>query len=159
MPSAATAHRVSQLTSFINYAEGLWFSVRDSASDGQSFSFNGDEYRCLPDRFGSREKIEAYFGRCWSKELSRIMLCNLDPINYQGKRYVLADAPGPAPRKVESLRIVSRNASRIRVSAVLSGGGGGNKTIRYTLARTGERLTIIARTDRSNDYRYARCTS
>jgi|GEM_PF-3269120 len=159
MPNAAVAYTVSQLTAFINEAEEQWFAVRSSAADGQSFKFNGDEYRRLPERFSSRQKIEDYFGRCWSKQLSRFMLCNLDPINYQGRRYVLSDAPGPALRKVESLKILGQNTSRIRISAVLSGAGTGNKTIRYTLTKTGGRLTIIARTDRPNDYRYARCTS
>ncbi|MFC4599778.1 hypothetical protein [Cohnella hongkongensis] len=159
MPSSAAANDTARLTSFIRYAENQWHAVCGSASDGPSITFNGDEYRRLPDRFGSREKIEAYFRRCWSKPLSRTLLCNLDPINYQGRRYVIASEPAPAPYTVEGLRILRRSAAGIVVSASLAGGDAGARTIRYTLVSAGGNLTIVSRSGRLNDSRFARCTS
>jgi len=157
MPSAYAAYTVRRLKSFINKAESQWLTVYDSMT-GPTTVLEGDEYRRLALRFGSRNKIYAYFRRHWSAALSAAMICNMRPRPYKGRLYVIVADPGPVPYRVVRLTIVGETAAEIRVSAVLSGSEEGNKTIRYTLSKAGGKLTIVSRSDRPNDYRYVRCT-
>ncbi|MFC4303555.1 DL-endopeptidase inhibitor IseA family protein [Cohnella boryungensis] len=158
MQNAAATYTVRQLTTFLNTAESQWLAVYDSSSNGAAIVIEGDEYRRLPLRYSTREKILAYFRRCWSPRLSEIMLCNLMPISYKGRLYEIVADPGPVPYKVVRLQIINQSASEIRVRAVLTGSDEGNTTIRYTLSKSGKSLSIAARSDRTNDYRYAPCS-
>jgi hypothetical protein len=148
---------VTMLRNFINRAEVIWFTVFDSKENGRVIIINGDEYQQLPVRFNTHSKIIAFFRRFWSPRLSLIMLCNLRPLRFRGKLYLPVGDPGTVPFRVVSLKVLSRTAARIRVSAVLEGSETGNETIIYTFTQINRRLTIIARTKRADDYRYARC--
>lgn len=81
----------------------------------------------------------------------------LKPLRYRGQLYLIVGDPGPVPYQVVSLKVLSKNAKLIRVSAVLEGNPDGFETIVYTFSQVNRQLAITSRTKRINDYRYAPC--
>ncbi|MEK8212910.1 DL-endopeptidase inhibitor IseA family protein [Paenibacillus sp. FSL L8-0463] len=149
-----------ELKRFIENAESVWVEVFYSADTNRVIIVDGREYLRLPLRFSTRAKVLAYFRRYWGIVLSNRMFCNLLTVTRNGRLYVIAGDTGPLPYYPRRLRVTSRTSTRLRVTASLSfdvDTDEGTEIIRYLIARSGERLTILDRSNKAGDPRYQPC--
>jgi hypothetical protein len=155
---AHTTQTPSELKALIDAAEGVWFEVFYSGDDNESVSVGGWEFYLLPLKFSTKEKIIAYFRRYWGATMSNRMFCNLYTIKRNNRLYVLAGDPGiftTIPRRV---KVTSRTATRIRVTAVLSMSEDHDEetmVVRYLIGKSGTALRVLDRNKK--DERFTKC--
>ncbi|WP_438497366.1 DL-endopeptidase inhibitor IseA family protein [Paenibacillus sp. IHBB 3054] len=150
----------SELKAFIAAAEMAWFNVYDSANDNRVIIVDGTEYKQLPLRFSTRAKVIAYFRRYWGIAMSNRMFCNLFTVTRNNRLYVIVGDTGVIPSIPRRIRVTSRTATRIRVTAILSIDETTDEEIervRYLIAKSGERLSILNRDKKNTDPRYLPC--
>lgn len=150
----------SELLAFITAAEKVWFEVYDSADFNKVIRVNGADYYRLPIRFSNRAKVISYFRRYWGIAMSNRMFCSLQTITRNNRLYVIAGDTGTIPFIPRRLTVTGRTSTRIRLTAVLSIDDMSDEDIedvRYLIAKSGNRLSIINRDKKEDDPRYQPC--
>ncbi|SES99754.1 DL-endopeptidase inhibitor IseA family protein [Paenibacillus sp. NFR01] len=157
-----TAQISEELRAFIAAAEAAWLDVYHSAERDHVISVDHTQYIRLPLKFSTRTKLIAYFRRYWGIELSNRLFCSLHTVLHQKRLYMIAGDPGDLiyiPRRV---KVLSRSATRIQVTAVLSVDAQEDvdaTSVRYIIGKSGDKLTILDRDKKNIDYRFDPCGS
>ncbi|WP_150266795.1 DL-endopeptidase inhibitor IseA family protein [Paenibacillus tepidiphilus] len=154
------AQTADELREFIAAAEMAWFDVFDSADDGQVIEENGGEYYRLPLKFSTKAKVIAYFRRYWGADMSSRMFCNLQTVTRNNRLYVIAGDTGTVHFFPLSVAVTGQTATRIRLTAVLAYEENTPEEsirVRYLIAKSGEKLTILNRDHKNEDVRYQDC--
>ncbi|WP_310832627.1 DL-endopeptidase inhibitor IseA family protein [Paenibacillus pedocola] len=155
---ARIAQTPGKLKDLIDAAEGVWFEVFYSGDGNKAITVGGNEYHLLPLRFSTRVKVISYFRHYWGIAMSNRMFCNLHTIRRNNRLYVIVGDPGiftTIPRRV---RVTSRTATRIRVTAVLSMSEDYDEEtmlVQYLIGKSGTGLRVLDRNKK--DERFARC--
>ncbi|WP_019911843.1 hypothetical protein [Paenibacillus sp. HW567] len=150
----------SELKAFIAAAERVWFDVYDSADDNRVITVGGAEYKRLPLKYSTRAKVIATFRKYWGIAMSGRMFCNLQTVSRNNRLYVIVGDTGIIPFIPLRIRVTGRNATRIRLTAVLSVDGieeEDSESVRYLIAKSGTTLRILNRDKKNTDPRYQTC--
>jgi hypothetical protein len=157
---AQTGQSPGELKALIDAAEGVWFEVFYSGDLNEAITVGNREYYLLPLKFSTKEKVITYFRRFWGVTMSNRMFCNLYTIKRNNRLYVIGGDPGIftiIPRRV---RVTSRTATRIKVTAVLSMSEDYDEetmVVQYLIGKSGTGLRVLDRNKK--DVRFARCGS
>ncbi|CAH1190227.1 hypothetical protein PAECIP111892_00067 [Paenibacillus auburnensis] len=155
---AQTGQSPGELKALIDAAEGVWFEVFYSGDLNEAITVGNREYYLLPLKFSTKEKVITYFRRFWGVTMSNRMFCNLYTIKRNNRLYVIGGDPGIftiIPRRV---RVTSRTATRIKVTAVLSMSEDYDEetmVVQYLIGTSGTGLRVLDRNKK--DERFARC--
>ncbi|MFS0554255.1 hypothetical protein [Brevibacillus sp. 179-C9.3 HS] len=146
---------LQRLKQFIASAEHVWTQIANSPRGKPVYTVNGVDYTPLPEKYNSKRKISRIFRRYWGKQLTEVMIRNLNLRMLKGKLCVPYREIPTFPTTVQSLQIKVNRPDHRTVAAILSGGG--KKTrVDYRLIRVGETktFTIMKRSGDQFDLRY-----